>query len=69
MSRTRIAEMQVPAWVQYVVITFDGAAAPCSTLETAVDTLVKHRLHFRAQVVRVDGDVTVWPWEVKGGQA
>lgn len=62
---------ELPSWAQYVVAVWGptGVIAPCSTIEAVVDCLVRHRLTFRCEVIRVNGDVMVWPFHVKGGSA
>lgn len=62
----------LPAWCTHVVIPWGapfGTIAPCSSVEKVVECLVKYRLTFRCEVVRVDGDVSIWPIHSKGGIA
>ena len=62
-----------PPWTKYVVLAYsDGemlAAAPCSTIERAVQCMIQHGCALTCEVVRFEDDVMVWPLHAKGGDA
>lgn len=69
MSLSTIRKADLPEWTKYVVAVFGGDYATCSTIESVVECLVKYRLTFRCEVIRVADDVLVWPLKTKGGTA
>ena len=63
-------QLQVPKGAAYAVLIFGGEqVAWCLSIEVVVRTITANRIAFRCEVVRVQGDVCVWPWKVKGGTA
>ena len=61
---------ELPSWAMYVVVLWrNQMAAPCSTIEKVVECIAQNGIAFDCEVIRVQGDVLVWPWHTKGGTA
>jgi hypothetical protein len=65
-----IDRSQLPDWTEYVVVLWSNqAAAPFRTIEAAAECVTELGIAFACEVIRVRGDVLVWPIHAKGGTA
>ena len=64
-------QLQPPSWAAYAVVPFANpdVVGWCSTVEKVVECMREHRIVRNCQVIRVQGDVIVWPIHSKGGTA
>ena len=65
-----MTQLRVMPGMAYAVVWRDlDQVAWCRALDNVVELMREHRLARRVEVIRVDGDVCVWPMVTKGGEA
>lgn len=65
-----MTQLAVPSWVKYVVVEYGtGHVAPFTDIDAVVRTISRFGLARRCEVIRVEGDVSIWPMKVRGGEA
>lgn len=62
---------KLPEGTEYVVVFWSASnlAACFANEESAFRCVVRNGALFDCEIIRVEGDVCVWPWHSKGGTA